>query len=57
MAVLCTDAHACDANIVRAHAYRLDIEVFFKTSKQFPRLGNDTERCIFAALIASIAVS
>ncbi len=28
MAILCTDVHACDFDIVKAYAYRWDIEVF-----------------------------
>ena len=57
MAILSTDVHACDADIVKAYAYRWDIEVFFKTSKQFLRLDKGTESCNFDALIASITIS
>ena len=57
MAILSTDVHICDADIVKAYAYRWDIEVFFKTSKQFLRLDNGTESCNFDALIASITIS
>ena len=57
MAILCTDVHACDSDIVKAYAYRWDIEVFFKASKQFLRLNNGTESCNFDALIASITIS
>ena len=57
MAILSTNTNLCDKDIVRAYAYRWDIEVFFRTSKQFLRLDNGTQSCNFDALIASITIA
>ena len=57
MAILCTNINMHDKDIVRAYAYRWDIEVFFRTSKQFLRLENGTQSCNFDAIIASITIS
>ena len=57
MAILCTNTNMHDKDIVRAYAYRWDIEVFFRTSKQFLRLENGTQSCNFDAIIASITIS
>ena len=56
LAILSTDIHLEDSEIVRLYGRRWDIEVFFKMAKQFLCLENGTQARDFDSLIAHTSI-
>lgn len=52
LALLCTDINLSEEDVVRIYGKRWDIEVFFRTTKQFLKLENGSQARDFDTLIA-----
>ena len=56
LAILSTDIHLSDEDIVRIYGKRWDIEVFFKMAKQHLRLNNEIQIRNYDGMIAHISI-